>query len=81
VEESLGVGGVQLENLAEAALGLAWLAAFAQGEAEVVQGRKVIRRDVERASVAFDRPGEVARGLAGIALLLEVVGGLRGQGA
>jgi hypothetical protein len=81
VQERFSVRRVELVHPAEAPLGFAELAVLAQGQAEVVQRRRVVRRDIERAAVALDCPGEVARSLAGIALLLEVVGGLRGQGA
>jgi hypothetical protein len=81
VQERFSIGRVELVDPAEAALGFAWLAALAQSQAEVVQRRKVVRREAESEAIAFDRPREVARGLAGIALLLEVVGGLRSQGA
>jgi hypothetical protein len=81
VQDRLGIAGVQLVDRAKAALRLFAAAALAQREPQVVERGQVSRSDLERPPVAFDRAGEIARGLAGVALLLELIGVARGQGA
>jgi len=78
--ESLLVGGIELPDAAKRTLSLLGLSRFAKREAQVVERRYVIRRNLERTTVALDGPPKVARRLAGIALLLELVGAVCGQG-
>lgn len=78
--QRLLVGGIEHPDAAKGPLSLLRVSRFPKREAQVVQRRYVIRRYLERPAVAFDGPWEVARRLARVALLLEPVGDVRGQG-
>ena len=74
MEQGFRVGRIERGDAAEAGLGLLETAGLVQYQAQVVERRQVVRLQVQRAAIAADRQFPVARGLLGVAQVLQCFG-------